>query len=39
MVDIVYGARSRTKRVRVKGVTLDQAMQKIIEALRESERG
>lgn len=39
MVDIVYGARSRTKRIRVKGVTVDQAIQKMIEALRESEGG
>lgn len=36
MVDIVYGARSRTKRIRIKGVNADQAIQKIIEALRES---
>jgi len=38
MVDIVYGARSRTKRIRVKGVTLEQVMEKIIEALREGEK-
>lgn len=38
MVDIVYGARSRTKRIRIKGVTADQVLEKLIEALRESEK-
>ena len=37
MIDIVYGVREKTKRVRVKGATWDQAFEKIVEALRESE--
>ncbi|BEP17658.1 hypothetical protein PYJP_10100 [Pyrofollis japonicus] len=36
-VEIVYGARSRTKKIRIHGVTADQVIEKIIEALRETE--
>ncbi|ABM81013.1 DUF167 domain-containing protein [Hyperthermus butylicus] len=37
MIDIVYGTREKTKRVRIKNVTWNQVFEKIVEALRESE--
>jgi uncharacterized protein (TIGR00251 family) len=37
-VDIVYGHRSRTKRIRIYDVDLETALEKIVEALRESEQ-
>lgn len=37
-VEIVHGARSRTKRLRIHGVSAEEVMAKIIEALRESEK-
>ena len=37
-VEIVYGARSRTKRVRIYEVDRDTVIEKIIEALREAEQ-
>ena len=37
-VDIVYGHRSRTKRIRIYDVDAETAIQRIIEALREAEK-
>lgn len=36
-IEIVYGVRQRTKRVRIHGITADQLIAKLIEALRETE--
>jgi uncharacterized protein YggU (UPF0235/DUF167 family) len=36
-IEIVYGVRDRVKRVRIYGVTADQLVEKLVEALRESE--
>ena len=37
-VDIVYGHRSRVKRIRIYDIDAETAIQKIIEALREAEK-
>jgi len=37
-IEIVHGARSRTKRVRIYEISAEEVMEKIIEALREAER-
>lgn len=37
-IEIVHGARSRTKRIRIHGVSAEEVTAKIIEALREAER-
>jgi len=37
-IEIVHGARSRTKRLRIHGASVEEVMAKIIEALKESEK-